>query len=467
MIRGFSPIRSGDRVSYGESVLNEPVRGAVPEQGVFSLSGLEILRAYMRGSIPSTPLYRLFAPRVTQASSGTTVIHQVLSPWFQMNEDFVDLTATSQYIIETTALTAAPPGSYVRTVNTSVRYLRPCTVQNELVIGRGRVLHAGGSFVTVEALFEDALGRAVAHATGSVTITTMAPPPPPLASPLQPVDEPAYLTPDPMNRPLDVEGDGEGALPPFGQFLGARLLDVDAGMVRIALPTSEWFCLLRREVAPGIIGLLGNLAIGRSITELIDGDQRYVILQATTTAMAPVAADGRLLTAVGAVRHRRDDVVVAEAEVSDEDGNTVAIVQGPCLVRERGDHARRRMTDRVLLTVLFTDLVGSTQRAQQLGDARWRELLEQHDVLCRRQVALYTGRGGTSSRQVTASWQPSTRRVVPCDVPSRSVTPYARWTCKCAPEFTAESASWSATTSPAWPSTWRRVCRPRPARERS
>jgi class 3 adenylate cyclase len=46
---------------------------------------------------------------------------------------------------------------------------------------------------------------------------------------------------------------------------------------------------------------------------------------------------------------------------------------------------------RVLSTVLFTDIVGSTQRAGQLGDRRWRELLDVHDELTRRLVQEFGG----------------------------------------------------------------------------
>jgi class 3 adenylate cyclase len=48
--------------------------------------------------------------------------------------------------------------------------------------------------------------------------------------------------------------------------------------------------------------------------------------------------------------------------------------------------------DRILATVLFTDIVASTERAAELGDARWRELLEQHDVLARREIEAFRGR---------------------------------------------------------------------------
>ncbi len=46
----------------------------------------------------------------------------------------------------------------------------------------------------------------------------------------------------------------------------------------------------------------------------------------------------------------------------------------------------------VLSTVLFTDIVGSTERAAALGDRRWRETLESHDAMIRRCLDQYRGR---------------------------------------------------------------------------
>ena len=48
--------------------------------------------------------------------------------------------------------------------------------------------------------------------------------------------------------------------------------------------------------------------------------------------------------------------------------------------------------DRVLATVMFTDMVGSTQRAVELGDARWRELLSAHQAAVRRELVRFRGR---------------------------------------------------------------------------
>jgi class 3 adenylate cyclase/pimeloyl-ACP methyl ester carboxylesterase len=47
--------------------------------------------------------------------------------------------------------------------------------------------------------------------------------------------------------------------------------------------------------------------------------------------------------------------------------------------------------DRMLATVLFTDIVGSTDKACELGDRRWTELLEHHDRVLRAMVARYRG----------------------------------------------------------------------------
>jgi class 3 adenylate cyclase len=48
--------------------------------------------------------------------------------------------------------------------------------------------------------------------------------------------------------------------------------------------------------------------------------------------------------------------------------------------------------DRVLATVLFTDIVASTERAAELGDRRWSELLGEHEHLIRRELERHRGR---------------------------------------------------------------------------
>ncbi len=101
------------------------------------------------------------------------------------------------------------------------------------------------------------------------------------------------------------------------------------------------------------------------------------------------------------VLHRADDLFV------DERHSRYAAAHIPAAryveVSERGQVAdeaelfltgarRPVLSDRILATVLFTDIVGSTDRAAQLGDRGWGTLLHEHDALVREQVERYRGR---------------------------------------------------------------------------
>jgi class 3 adenylate cyclase len=52
---------------------------------------------------------------------------------------------------------------------------------------------------------------------------------------------------------------------------------------------------------------------------------------------------------------------------------------------------RKSAPERVLVTVLFTDIVGSTERAAELGDRAWRELLDRHHSVVRKRLAEFRG----------------------------------------------------------------------------
>jgi pimeloyl-ACP methyl ester carboxylesterase len=110
------------------------------------------------------------------------------------------------------------------------------------------------------------------------------------------------------------------------------------------------------------------------------------------------------------VLHRRDDIDVRV----DEGRFVAAAIPGARYVELEGDgHTlwagdtdaivdeveefltgvrRAARSDRVLATVLFTDIVGSTERAAELGDGRWRDLLQAHHAAVRAQLDRYRGR---------------------------------------------------------------------------
>lgn len=58
-----------------------------------------------------------------------------------------------------------------------------------------------------------------------------------------------------------------------------------------------------------------------------------------------------------------------------------------------GMHApRQEDEERILTTILFSDIVGSTKLASELGDSKWRLLLEKHDEIVRKELGRYRGR---------------------------------------------------------------------------
>jgi class 3 adenylate cyclase len=78
--------------------------------------------------------------------------------------------------------------------------------------------------------------------------------------------------------------------------------------------------------------------------------------------------------------------------------------------------------DRVLATVLFTDIVASTEHLARLGDRRWRELLDDHFRLARREIARYRGREvKTTGDGVLASFD-GPARAIRCAGAIRDVT---------------------------------------------
>jgi pimeloyl-ACP methyl ester carboxylesterase len=98
------------------------------------------------------------------------------------------------------------------------------------------------------------------------------------------------------------------------------------------------------------------------------------------------AAQGRFLAAgIGGARYVR--LPGADHFHWFTNGDAVADETQAFLTGSRGAVAGGRR----LATVLFTDIVGSTDQAGRLGDARWRDLLEDHDRLVRRNLIRYGG----------------------------------------------------------------------------
>jgi class 3 adenylate cyclase/pimeloyl-ACP methyl ester carboxylesterase len=77
-------------------------------------------------------------------------------------------------------------------------------------------------------------------------------------------------------------------------------------------------------------------------------------------------------------------------------------------------------TDRMLATILVTDLVGSTRLASELGDRRWREVLDRHDEIVKAELARYRGQVIRSTGDGILAMFDGAARAVRCAVAIRA-----------------------------------------------
>src|SRR5688572_30261766 len=156
--------------TYTARVLDEPVRGGFPDPPFFSLSGLDQMRAFQRGLVLPSPVSHLMGFRLTQVGSGTAVASLPISPWLQLGDGTVDIKIPIEVAARVAAMTTVPGGYEANTATMAVHHLRPCTMRSESIIARARVLNTARTFTVTEVLVEDALGRALAHASGSAVV---------------------------------------------------------------------------------------------------------------------------------------------------------------------------------------------------------------------------------------------------------------------------------------------------------
>ena len=148
-----------------------------------------------------------------------------------------------------------------------------------------------------------------------------------------------------------------------------------------------WARLLRSGASPGAVRTIGLM-----YEQL---DVRPLLSTVTVPTLVLYRSGDRLIRPAVARTVARGIPDAHEVELGGDDHLFIAGDQDAMMdeveefVTGRPAAASR---DRMLATVLFTDIVRSTERAAELGDRRWRELLAQHDRLVERELARYRGR---------------------------------------------------------------------------
>jgi class 3 adenylate cyclase len=192
-----------------------------------------------------------------------------------------------------------------------------------------------------------------------------------------------HLTPDARRRAESFVAAIDVCVANWGR---GHVVDVFAPSIASPVQRRLWAAFERAAASPGMA------------RALIDS-----VTQVNVTTLLP------LVTVPTLVLHKTDDAVPIEGgrelaegipgavfkELPGRDhafwfGDSAPLVDA---IEEfaTGGHAQRD-PERILATVLFTDIVGSTDRAAEMGDARWRALIEQHDSMVREIVEQAGGR---------------------------------------------------------------------------
>jgi pimeloyl-ACP methyl ester carboxylesterase len=150
----------------------------------------------------------------------------------------------------------------------------------------------------------------------------------------------------------------------------------------------RWFGRLERlGASPGAAVALTHMAAETDVRHLLPSiSVPTLVLHRTEDRVVPVEAGRYLAERIPGARYRElpgndhfpwfGDAEAILAEIEE-------FVTGTRPAPE---------SDRFLATVLFTDIAGSTERIAQLGDRRWREVLEAHHALVRRELERFRGR---------------------------------------------------------------------------
>jgi uncharacterized protein (TIGR00369 family) len=340
--------------------MDEPVRGFVPDVGWLSLPGIERLRALLDGRIPRAPIQHLTGVRLTQVGHGSCTVAMPASPWFQTQMGFFPFGVTAlvaDFALGGAIGSALPPWTFPVTSEINLTYLRPLRLDAGKLIGRGRLIEAGRSQATSEALIEDGEGRLLAHSTTRCFIRTLEP----REIPFQPQESTDYDSPDPFERPIpedlalpselaDLSGldvmrmISTGELPaPIMLLTGSSLPDFQPGRVWMSYPATPWFQSSAGTIYGGILCFVSDAISIAAATTMLEAQTGIASLDLNVHFLRPAEADGGRLGGEAEIVHGGKGLILARSEVRNS--------QGKPLVFGTASFMRRRIRDWVPIRV--------------------------------------------------------------------------------------------------------------------
>jgi uncharacterized protein (TIGR00369 family) len=396
--------------------MREPARGTTWGAAVAEMSGLEMLRASLERRLPDAPITKLTGLRLSEAGLGLASASMPASPWWQSGAG-VFLAGTTAFVSDLplgcAVLTAAPAGWGITTSELSVNFLRTPTIRSQTLIARAHLIHSTRSLGLSEATIEDGRGRILGHATSRCVLFRLDPE---VMASSGNGDVQQGSGPDPYLR--TVEGDVRGQefwdsmsgmdvmnqvaagdfVPPCWLLMGLRAVNTAEGKMTVAMSTSPWLCNAFGVVYGGAIAFLSDATIILAAGSTVQAGTAFNTMDLKINFLRPVLPDGEL-TASATVIHRGRTIAVVNCEIRDAEGKLAATATSSVLILP-GRHWERPVqvadeitpeASRVLTTVLFIDIVDSTQKAAALGDRRWSEALAEFQSAVRQEIQRFHG----------------------------------------------------------------------------
>jgi len=397
--------------------VREPPQGSTWGPDVLQMSGLDLLRASLERRLPDPPVTRLTGLRLSEVGLGMVSAWMPASAWWQSAAG-VFLAGTTAFVADmalgSSVLTSAPAGMGLTTSALSVSFLRASTIRSQTLIGRGRLIHGTRSLGLAEATLEDARGRRLGHASSRCVLFRGDPE---ILAVRQLPEAQASDLPGPYLRDVAGEVYGQeywdatpglaimrdivaGTIPPCFRFLGIRGVETGEGVMALAMPASAWLSDGFGVLYSGAVAYLADAAMTLAAGTTVPAATAFNTIDLKLYLLRPVLpADGELI-ARATVAHRGRGIAISICEITGPDGALVAQATGSVLILPGRDWERPvQVADeitaesaRVLTTVLFTDIVGSTSRAAELGDDRWRQVHAGHHSIVREQIRRFRGR---------------------------------------------------------------------------
>ena len=334
-------------------IWKEPVRGGYPGSASLGLSGLERLRAWVKGRMPTPPIQHLIGLHPVEVGIGTCTFSTPASPWLQSSVGFY--TGGVGALAADAPLSGAigsglEPWTGLMTSQLCMNFLRPAGPWSGRLSARGRLIHTTPTVGLSEVHVEDGEGRLLAHGTSRCFLRRL--------EPAKTAESPSgddigvnYETPDPYLRPFEgtvfpssmmehmtglewlraiINGDVPNG--PISLLLGHILVEADEGTATIAMPAHQWLCNAQANVYGGATAYMAHDTIAAAVQTTLPKATSHATLDLTVNFVRPIPADGGELRCRARVFHRGRTFAVAGAEVLNADGKTVATASSSLII---------------------------------------------------------------------------------------------------------------------------------------